>query len=282
MAMDIKFELAADEKEELARLKAEHGTRPINGANILFLVISRTGEGFNETVENYESLLKDTYGAGNVRSCGAGYETIPARGDLSEGERSYIERLNYSRKTFLTQAKFAELIRAIGGGEEKYDQIHIIGHGDHELGLLFFGGRDLSGELKKPLGFDWEKAKRARLHRPENWPLNPGAKILLLGCGSAAGLFEGFLEFFWIVERGNVYSMKGDFGCEGTFVRYGPKNVPKKEKPIIGRFTYDWYHSRQSLCMEDIAGWLLIPRQLGWEEGIRPARLRLKRSPYVE
>ena len=284
MVTKFKFELTTEEEAFLSAVKTKHGAKRIEGGKVLVIVVSRSGEGFNETVKSYEMLLQDTYGAENVTIRGAGHVTFqppPPGEEESVSKKAFRESLDFYGRRFLAQREFSKLIRAIDSTEEKYSQIHIVGHGDPEYGLLFLKKREASGELTTE-PFSIEKAEKARLQEPENWPLESDCKIILIGCGSAAGDFMFFLTRNEIVTMSNVYAFGCDFDCKSTNVRFGPEWMDKKQKPIIGRFTYDWYHPRQPICLQDVAKWLLIPNQLGIEEGIRFPRLRLKRSPYEE
>jgi hypothetical protein len=284
VATKFKFELTVDEEAFLSAVKTKHGAKRIEGGKILVVVVSRSGKGFNETVIGYEMLLQDTYGPDNVTIRGAGHVTIPPpprEDEESVSKKAFRKSLDFSRRKFLAQREFSTLIRAIDSGREKYNQIHIIGHGDPEYGLLFLKKFEDSGEVTTE-PFSTEKAEKARLQEPENWPLELGCRIILIGCGSDAGDFMDFLANNGIATPSNVYGLGCDFDCKSTWVRFGPKEMDKKQKPIIGRFTYDWYHPRQPLCLQDVAKWLLIPNQLGIEEGIRPPRLRLKTSTYEE
>ena len=255
MAEGIKFQFAVNARALVEKRKAEHGPQRQDGGKVLVLLISRADvrvtssvEGFNRTVENYEILLQDTYGAENVTVLGAGYETFPEREPRTEGERKYLESLDFSEIKFLVQAEFAKLIRSISG--EEYDQIHIVGHSDPLWGLLFYN---------TPLvGFKEEKAMSARLDKPGNWPLNPGGKILLVGCGANGGRLKGFLEDYEIAEPGKVFAMEGDFDCEGAWVRVGPDYVPLEEKIIVGRITFGWYHTEQHESIKAMGLWLGI------------------------
>lgn len=265
MAEGEKFQFAVNARALVEKRKAEHGPQRQNGDKVLVLLISRADvrvtssvEGFNRTVENYEVLLQDTYGVENVTLRGAGYETFPEEETDNPRKRAYKKSLNFSDKKFLTQHEFTKLVRSFSG--EKYDQIHIVGHGDPKLGLLFFGGRDLYGEINPAVGFEKTAAERAGLNKPENWPLNPGCKIALMGCGTAAGDFGDFLAdpYYGIVNPGDVFTMSGDFLCEGRDVHFGPEEIPPEKKPVIGRITLGWYHDDQNGCIRDLGLWLGI------------------------
>ncbi|NIT36768.1 MAG: hypothetical protein GTN49_09745 [candidate division Zixibacteria bacterium] len=261
MVTEYKAKLTIEEGEVLAAVKAKNGARRQNGAKILVLVVARADfrhddphddsiKGFNRTVTDYEVLLQDTYGAENVTLRGAGYETFPGLEPRSKGMAKYLQRLDFSGDKFLYQYEFAMLIRSIS--REKYDQIHIVGHGDPDVGLLFFGGRDLRGDIYAAVGFDEAKAKRAGLNKSENWPMNPGCKIALMACGSAAGDFAGFLtnpDYDIAKVVGDVYTIYGDFLCEGKDVTFGPEEIPEEERPRIGRITLSWYHDKQYRCI---------------------------------
>jgi len=274
LVTEYKVELTIDEREQLAAVKAKNGARRQNGAKILVLVVARADfrhddslEGFNRTVTDYEVLLQDTYGAENVTLRGAGYETFPGLEPRSESMEKYLKGLDFSGDKFLYQYEFAMLIRSIS--REKYDQIHIVGHGDPDVGLLFFGGRDLRGDIYAAVGFDEAKAKRAGLNKSENWPMNPGCKIALMACGSAAGDFAGFLtnpDYDIAEVVGDVFTISSDFLCEGRDVTFGPEKKPRDEKTKIGRITLSWYHDKQAGCIRD----------LGLRLGIQEASARLR------
>jgi hypothetical protein len=265
LVTEFKAELTVDARRALAEIKEKNAAQRQDGGKILVLVVSRADfrrddslEGFNRTVTEYEVLLQDTYGAENVTLHGAGYETFPEEETDDAKKRAYKESLNFSEYKFLTQYEFTKLIRSFSG--EKYDQIHIVGHGDPDLGLLFFGGRNLFGEINPAVGFEMARAERAGLNEPKNWPLNPGCKIVLMGCGSAAGDFGSFLTNpdYGIAGAGDVFTMFGDFQCEGKDVTFGPPEIPPEERPVIGRITLGWYHAKQYGCIRDLGLWLRI------------------------
>ena len=193
MAETNVVELTVERRALVEKRKAEHGPQRQDGGKVLVLIISRADvrvtnsvEGFNRTIENYETLLRETYGAENVIILGAGYETFPGRTPKKENESKYLDDLDFSEIKFLVQKEFATLIRSVT--RAKYDQIHIVGHGDPLYGLLFYSAA--------PVGFNVEKAEGAGLNIPENWPLNPGGKILLVGCGANGGRLKDFLEYY--------------------------------------------------------------------------------------
>jgi hypothetical protein len=228
----------------------------VDGVNVLMVIVSRHGI-IAEHVENYELLLKATYGDGgwigkgyvgqqdpNVKIQGPGFPTF------IEFYGKYVRGANYVRNDRIDEAEMAKIIygeAVLGGG---YDQIHIVGHGDDagKYGMLFY---PLNEEGKRGRGFEFNKEKAMILCKQHSWPLNPGGKVLLVGCQVDRGPFYELIYGLFGDER--VYAVRDkEWKCFYGCIKRG-----KKKGPRFGAL--DWFHPEQHSSTAAIGGELDIP-----------------------
>lgn len=232
----------------------------IEGVKVLVIIVSEA-----PAQNDYVALLKATYGRKNVDVHGCGQRTLV--GPSGEGVNALPppvtdEAAHYRDFTgydYLSLYEFAELLRIISAAGYDYDQIHVLGHGALEAGILLRRGKFVSGKpsVKGPATeVGLEKALGGI-----DLPLKPGTKVLLIGCYTIAGPIPDY--FRAIVGTNNVYAIGCDFECHGV-------NIPDKPpdgSEITKRYPIDWYHANQHPEVERIAIFLGISKRR-----IRPAR----------
>jgi hypothetical protein len=219
----------------------------VDGVKVLVVVVSRFPP-INEDIENYELLLKATYGRGgligepdpNVKMQGGGYPTaVPFAGTIYRGE-SHIEHNRIS------QEEMADIIFGEAFHAGDYDQIHIVGHGDQlggKRGMLFYPVYNKEKGWRRSKGFD--KSEAGKLSYKHCWPLKTGGKVLLIGCKVDLGGFKEFVE--GVVGSGNVYAVTEDiWKCTYGWV--------DDEEVKFGAL--DWFHPEQDASTKHIAEWL--------------------------
>jgi hypothetical protein len=247
------------EGRALSKWRRKEGA--ITGVRVLGVAVGSykdpSGVSMGVSIENYELLLKNTFGERNVTFIGVGYQRRFNLGPMAyEGE-------DFTGRKHLTQEEFEELIdfekymeNTFGGA--KYSQIHIISHGDAEspdpkkAGLLFLGGfeddekkipqKDIEGKINR-VGFNPDKA--TKINDRNWWPIATGGKLLLLGCNTAFGVFPNFLSA--CLPDCEIHSMTGPFQCWCLEARDGSKSA------------MDWYSEYQHESVKNIAAnWLHI------------------------
>lgn len=215
----------------------------VDGVNVLMVIVSRHGS-IADDVENYELLLKATYGDGgwigkgyvgeqdpNVKIQGPGFPTfIEFYGKYRRGKR-------HTRDDRIGEAELAKIIygeAVLGGG---YDQIHIVGHGHEDgiFGTLFY---PLDEEGERPtLGYKFRKEEATILCKYHSWPLNPGGKVFLVGCFVDRGPFYEFVK--GALGEKNVYAVGTDWEClyayvgKDSSVRFGALDWFYPDRPGI-------------------------------------------------
>jgi hypothetical protein len=244
--------------EEETRWRTEFAPAHVDGVKVLMVIVSRFGTDGN-SVENYELLLKATYGDGgwigkgyvgaqdpNVKIQGPGYPTFV------EFYGKHVRGVNYVRDDRIDEAELAKIIygeAVLAGG---YDQIHIVGHGSEAYGMLFYPLNEKGKRVE--FGHKFQKKKAMILCKYHSWPLNAGGKVLLVGCHTDRGPFYEFIvELFGIK---NVYGLGTDWECRYAYVgddssqRFG---------------ALDWYYKAshggkgQHPATSAIGGWLNVP-----------------------
>lgn len=227
----------------------------VDGVSVLMVVVSRSG-GIAEHVENYELLLKATYGDGgwigkgyvgeqdpNVKIQGPGFPTF------IEFYGKYVRGVNYVRDDRIDEAEMAKIIygeAVLGGG---YDQIHIVGHGSGKYGMLFYRREDNGERVTKGRVFIKENAMI--LSKYHSWPLNPGGKVILVGCQVDRGPFYELI--LGLLGEDNVFAV----GAKEWKCLYGGIKKGDKVGPRVGAL--DWYHPKQDESTRAIGEWLNVP-----------------------
>jgi len=246
------------EDRALSKWRRKEGA--VKGVRVLGVAVGSykdlSGVSMGVSIENYELLLKNTFGESNVTFIGAGYQRRFNLGPMAyEGE-------DFTGRKHLTQEEFEELIAfekymENTFGRAQYNQIHIISHGDDEspdpdkVGLLFLGGfeddekkipqKDIEGKINR-VGFNPTKANK--INDRSFWPIAAGGKLLLLGCNTAFGVLPDFLSV--CIPDCEIHSMTGYFQC-WCLVKDGIKSA------------MDWYSEYQHDSVKNIAAnWLSI------------------------
>ena len=229
--------------------KAKYLPKPIEGVDVLVIIIS-TDAGLQGHIDWYLELLRATYGEGNVKVQGCGQEEV-YRGYSRGGQeaRQPVEDLWFVLRDFLTVEELATLLNIYAFADERYDQIHLVGHGDPDKGLLFRTGVKTGTDVSVAGPFDETKA--GNISQSFQWPIKPGALVVLIGCEVYKGGLRSFIE--GIVGPGNVPAMAGDFRCAFKKLDFDIKapGVSIKESYKI---PLDWYNREQEPCIAEIAG----------------------------
>jgi hypothetical protein len=225
----------------------------VEGVSVLMVVVSRQ-EPVANSVENYELLLKATYGDGgwigkgyvgeqdpNVKIQGPGSPTF------LEFYGKYVRGVDYVGNDRIDEAELAKIIygeAVLAGG---YDQIHIVGHGDlaGKYGMLFYRLDDKGERAQKGREFDKEKAMI--LSKYHSWPLNAGGKVLLVGCHTDRGAFYEFVS--GVLGQENVYAIGKRWECLYAAIPKGTERFG----------ALDWYYPEQHTATRGIAEWLNLP-----------------------
>jgi|GEM_PF-5290087 len=220
----------------LAGAFEEHRSRVF----ILVVIVSDTatdpGTSYGHTVRLYRDLLKNKYPEAIVETTGCTLRNL--------------------REEWLTQGEFESYIRsAYESAKGKYepflgfDQVHIVGHGVPDKGLLFRTGVKTGTDVSVAGPFDETKA--GNISQSFQWPIKPGALVVLIGCEVYKGGLRSFIE--GIVGPGNVPAMAGDFRCAFKKLDFDIKapGVSIKESYKI---PLDWYNREQEPCIAEIAG----------------------------
>jgi len=232
----------------------------IEGVKVLVIVVSES-----PSKNDFVALLKATYGRKNVDVHGCGQKTLffpsgegvnALRPSVQYGPAYYRDFAGYD---YLSLYEFADLLRIISAAGCDYDQIHVLGHGASEAGILLRRGEFVSGKpsVKGPVTEVGLKKALGEIDLPSK----PGTKVLLVGCYTIAGPMPDY--FRAIVGTNNVHAVGCDFECRGV-------NIPDKPpdgSEITRRYPIDWYHPGQHPEVERIAVFLGISKRR-----IRPAR----------
>lgn len=232
----------------------------VEGVKVLMVIVSRHGS-IADDVENYELLLKATYGTGgwigkgyvgeqdpNVKIQGPGFPTF------IKFYGKYVWRENYAREDRIDEAELAKIIYGEAVLAVGYDQIHIVGHGDPRCGMLFY---PLNENGNRGGAFKFQKEKAMILYKYHSWPLNPGGKVLLVGCHVDRGPFYEFVKE--ALGEKNVYAVGTDWEClyayvgNDSSVRFG---------------ALDWFYPDRP----GIPGQHPATRAIGGELNVPPAR----------
>jgi hypothetical protein len=256
---------------DIGAAKAAYLPTPVEGVDVLVIVVS-TDPVFQGHIDAYVKLLRATYGENNVKIQGCGVEGV-YRGYTAglQEARQEVEGLWYALRDFLSEDEFATLLNIYASAGESYDQIHVIGHGDPEKGLLFRKGVRIGTDVSTKSGFDVSKARGISQGFP--WPIKPGADVVLAGCDTHKGGLKDFIES--VPGVGRVTPVVGDFRC--AVKKLTVKLVVGK---TYNKYTYeialDWYDKEQEGCIHAIAEALGISKA----RGIRPARKLYRVEEY--
>lgn len=188
---------------DLGAARAAFLPTPMKGVDVLVIVVS-TDVVLQVHIDAYLKLLRATYGEGNVKVQGCGEEEV-YRGyspGPQEGRQS-VEGLWYATRDYVSEEEFATLLNIYAFAGESYDQIHVVGHGDPGKGLLFRKGVRVGTGVSVKGPFDGKKA--GEISEYFQWPIKPGAKVVLVGCDAHKGGMKRFVE--GIVGPGNVYAV---------------------------------------------------------------------------
>ena len=248
--------LAGTPTEEETVWRRDLAPAHVEGVQVLMVVISRHGAIAN-SVENYELLLKATYGDGgwigkgyvgeqdpNVKIQGAGFPSFV------EFKRKLVKGKPHTRDENIGQEELSKIIYAEAVLAGEYDQIHIVGHGSRITGLWFYPITDEETGQRSPVPFDEEKT--IILCKYHSWPLKPGGRVLLVGCDADKGDFKAYIERATAEGEVKVYAVSGPWECLYGCMREGG--------PRIGAL--DWFHPRQHSAT----------RAIGEELNLKPAR----------
>jgi hypothetical protein len=237
--------------KDFERWKLKYAPAHVDGVSVLLLIVSYWGT-FKTDVENYELLLKATYGEctllgepdPNVKVQGPGtFTMVDFLGTIQWGE-------NFVRTDRIGQEEMTKIIYGEAVLGQEYDEIHIIGHGDDKGkgGMLFYPPDDEGKRPGDDSGQFFNKEKSLILCKQHSWPLKPRGKVLLLGCDVHVGGFKEFIES--AVGSGNVHASKGTLFCNSSYVG------GKKDR----RLALDWYDKEQFEPVRDVAVWLNLPK----------------------
>ena len=136
--------------KDFERWKLKFAPAHVDGVSVLLVIVSYSGT-YKIDVENYELLLKATYGEctllgepdSNVKVQGPGtFTMVEFLGTIQWGK-------NFVRTDRIGQEEMTKIIYGEAVLGQEYDQIHIIGHGDDKGkgGMLFYPSDD---EGKRP------------------------------------------------------------------------------------------------------------------------------------
>lgn len=256
---------------DLGAAKAAFLPTPIEGVDVLVIVVS-TDVVLQVHIDAYLKLLRATYGEENVKVQGCGEEEV-YRGyspGPQEG-RQPAEGLWYATRDYLSEEEFATLLNIYAFAGENYEQIHVIGHGDPGKGLLFRTGVRIGTGVSVKGRFDEKKA--GDISQSFQWPIQPGAKVVLVGCDAHEGGMKRFVER--IVGPGNVYAVAGDFRCADKKLTYTYSIEGQYIKETY-KIALDWYNEEQEGCISQIADALGISEI----RGVRPARGLVRVEEY--
>jgi len=263
MSIIIEGVIYVDVDEALAAYKPLYGPEPVEGKNVLVIIVS-TDEVLQNHIDAYEMLLRATYGENNVKVQGCGEERIYRGYSAGPQEaRQPVKDLWFATRDFLSVEEFATLLNIYAFAGESYDQIHVVGHGDPDKGLLFRTGVRIptGASVKGP----FDEAKAGDISENFQWPIKSGAKVVLVGCDAHKSGMKAYIER--IVGPGNVHGVAGDFKCAPTTLTFkfeaGGKVVRKSFEVAT-----DWYNPKQHGCIARIGDALGIAEA----RGIRPAR----------
>jgi len=231
----------------------------IEGVKVLVIVVSEATANID-----YIPLLKATYGEDNVEVYGCGNEGYLVYGKgVGQTTPTYPEpqragrRQDFTGYDYLSLYEFARIVRAIADAGGRYDQVHILGHGDPSSGLLVRKGRFVEG-----IDSAYEKVTEEMMEDALGglgWPLNSAARVVLAGCDTNEGVLPGYFRHF--VAPVNVHVVEGIFNCRGIDfpIRQPDGSIITRRLPV------DWYNENQFETVTPIAEFLGIPM-------IKPAR----------
>jgi hypothetical protein len=256
---------------DIEAAKAAYLPTPVEGVDVLVIVVA-TDPVFRVHIDAYVRLLKATYGENNVKVQGCGVERVYRgySGGLQEG-RQEVEGLWYATRDFLSEEEFGTLLNISAFAGENYDQIHVIGHGDPNKGLLFRKGVRVGTDVSTKGAFDESKA--GSISEGFQWPIKPGADVVLAGCDTHKGGLKGFIEN--VPGVGRVHPVVGDFKCAEKKLTV-KLVVGKTYQEDTYEIALDWYDKEQEGCIYGIAEALGINKA----RGIRPARKLARVEEY--
>jgi hypothetical protein len=222
----------------------------IEGVKALVIILSEANAN-----PDYVRLLEATYGEDNVDVYGCGYKVLEYVGYAERvkqlmppypGAQVIAPIVDYNAYDYLSLNEFGYIVRVISEAGGRYDQVHVLGHGDPFAGLIVRKGRFVEGIPSEPEKVTGEMLERA--FGDVQWPLNsPGAWVVLAGCDTVEGVLPGYFGRF--VPSVNVHVVEGFFHCAGIdFPIKQPDGSIVKE-----RLALDWYHDDQLECIRAIA-----------------------------